>query len=117
MPASSNVFAVVRGELHTPGLQVGILAGVTRGQVLALARAEGIACHEADFLAPDELRAADEVFLTSAGRGVLPVVSVDGRPVADGRPGPVTRRLMRSYDRLTGADGGNGATGKGRQSQ
>jgi branched-chain amino acid aminotransferase len=99
--ASSNVFAVVGGELQTPALQVGILEGVTRGQVLALARAEKIPAREMDFLAPDELRAADEVFLTSAGRGVLPVTAIDGRPVADGKPGPVTRRLMRSYDRLT----------------
>jgi branched-chain amino acid aminotransferase len=109
--ASTNVFAVMGGELLTPALQVGILDGVTRGKVLALAGEEGIACRETDFLAPDELRAADEVFLTSAGRGVLPVISIDGRPVADGKPGPVTRRLMRSYDDLTRTDGGAGGQG------
>jgi branched-chain amino acid aminotransferase len=108
--ASSNVFAVVAGTLVTPALEVGILEGVTRGKVLALARAEGIPCREAEFLAPDELRAADEVFITSAARGVLPVTTVDGRPVASGRPGPVTRRLMESYVRLTGGQRGAGAT-------
>jgi branched-chain amino acid aminotransferase len=107
--ASSNVFAVTGGALITPALQVGILAGVTRGKVLDLARAEGIACREVEFLAPDQLRAADELFITSAARGVLPVTIVDDRPVAGGTPGPVTRRLMRSYGRLTrGQDGGRG---------
>jgi branched-chain amino acid aminotransferase len=101
--ASSNVFVVTGGTLLTPALQVGILEGVTRGKVLALARAEGITCREVDFLAPDEVRAADEVFITSAARGVLPVTTVDGRPVAAGIPGPVTRRLMESYVRLTRA--------------
>jgi branched-chain amino acid aminotransferase len=100
--ASSNVFMVAGGELVTPALSVGILAGVTRAKVLALADAEGVPWREPEFLAPDQLRAADEVFLTSAGRGVLPVTRVDGQPVGAGRPGPVTRRLMMSYARLTG---------------
>jgi branched-chain amino acid aminotransferase len=103
--ASSNVFAVVGGELCTPSLAVGILDGVTRGMVLALAREEKIPCREMDLLSPDELRGADEVFLTSAGRGVLPVTTIDGRPVGLGTPGPVTRRLMKSYDRLTRGEG------------
>jgi branched-chain amino acid aminotransferase len=109
--ASSNVFAVIGGVLITPALQVGILEGVTRGKVLALARAEGTTCREADFLSPDELRAADEVFITSAARGVLPVTAVDGRPVAAGNPGPVTRRLMGSYVRLTRGQAEGGAAG------
>jgi branched-chain amino acid aminotransferase len=99
--ASSNVFAVVDGTLLTPSLRVGILDGVTRGKVLALARAEGIPCQETEFLAPAELRAAHELFLTSATRGVLPVTEIDGKRVGDGKPGPVTRRLMESYARMT----------------
>jgi branched-subunit amino acid aminotransferase/4-amino-4-deoxychorismate lyase len=70
--------------------------------VLALASDDGIPHREPTFLGPDELRSADELFLTSAARGVLPVTRLDGRPVGQGRPGPVTRRLMRSYERLTG---------------
>jgi branched-chain amino acid aminotransferase len=108
--ATSNVFAVLGGALVTPALKVGILEGVTRGKVLALARAEGIPCREVEHLAPDELRAADEVFITSARSGVLPVTTIDGRPVAAGTPGPVTQRLMRSYERLTG--GGDGRCGR-----
>jgi branched-chain amino acid aminotransferase len=102
--ASSNVFVVVAGELRTPALGVGILEGVTRAKVLFLAGSLGIPCRETEFLAPDELRGADEVFLTSAIRGVLPVTSVDGQPVAGGRPGPVTRRIRESYARLTRED-------------
>jgi branched-chain amino acid aminotransferase len=98
--SSSNVFAVVAGELRTPALDVGILDGVTRGKVLALARQNGIPAREVSFLGPDELRAAEEVFLTSAARGVLPVREVDGVPIA-GTPGPVTRRIMMFYARLT----------------
>jgi branched-chain amino acid aminotransferase len=102
--ASSNVFAVKAGEILTPALSVGILEGVTRGKVVQLARAAGIACREVEFLAPDGLRAADEIFLTSAARGVLPVTEIDGRPVGGGAPGPVTRRLMELYARLTQED-------------
>ncbi len=98
--SSSNIFAVVGGELRTPALAVGILEGVTRSKVLGLARANAIACKEAAFMSPDELRGADEVFLTSAARGVLPVTAIDGRPVAGGVPGPITRRLMHLYAEL-----------------
>jgi branched-chain amino acid aminotransferase len=99
--ASSNVFAVEQGRLLTPALSVGILEGITRGKVIDLARAAGLECREVEFLAPDQLRAAEEIFLTSAARAVLPVTEIDGRPVGDGRPGPVTRRMIELYARLT----------------
>jgi branched-chain amino acid aminotransferase len=102
--ATSNVFLVRAGAMVTPGLAVGILEGVTRGKVLELARAAGITTREPDFLAPGELLAADEVFLTSAVRGILPVTQVDGVPVGDGKPGPVTRRLLALYQRLISED-------------
>lgn len=102
--SSSNVFAAVASGLVTPGLEVGILDGVTRGKVLSLAREAGIPCREVGFMSPDELRGAHEAFLTSAARGVLPVTVVDGRKLGAGVPGPITRRLMALYDRLaTGA--------------
>jgi branched-chain amino acid aminotransferase len=97
--ASSNVFAVVRGQLWTPQPEVGILDGITRAKVLELARGDGIAVFERR-IEPDELRGADEAFLTSATRGVLPIATIDGRPVGAGAPGPVTRRLMALYDQL-----------------
>jgi branched-chain amino acid aminotransferase len=101
--ATSNVFAVVDGQIRTPALEVGILDGVTRGKVLALARTNGITCHEIRFMSPDDLRQADEVFLTSSVRSVLPVTRVDGQVLGDGKPGAVTRRLMVSYRQLVEA--------------
>lgn len=102
--ATSNVFLVQAGILVTPGLAVGILEGVTRGKVLGIARAAGIAVREPDFVAPRELLSADEVFLTSAVRGILPVTTVDGSSVGDGKPGPVTHRLLALYQRLISED-------------
>jgi len=99
--ATSNVFVVEAGALMTPALDIGILDGVTRGKVLELARGAGVETREVSFLAPESLRAADEVFLTSAVRGILPVTLVDGQPVGNGRPGPVTQRLLALYQRLT----------------
>src|SRR5262245_59188282 len=74
--SSSNVFAVAGGIVRTPALEVGILDGVTRGKVLSLCRSNQIPCEEVAFMSPDQLRSADEVFLTSAAREVLPVTVV-----------------------------------------
>jgi branched-chain amino acid aminotransferase len=97
--ASSNIFMVKDGQVRTPGLDVGILEGITRAQVLALARGDGIPTHETRLL-PGELRGADEAFITSATRAVLPVTRIDGAVIGDGRPGPITRRLMQLLDQL-----------------
>jgi len=97
--STSNVFAVVGGEVWTPQPDVGILDGITRAKVLELARGAGIKLIERR-IQPDEMRAADEAFLTSATRGVLAITTIDGRPVGAGVPGPVTRRLMALYDEL-----------------
>jgi branched-subunit amino acid aminotransferase/4-amino-4-deoxychorismate lyase len=93
------VFAIVRGELWTPPPEVGILDGITRAKVLELARGAGITVVERR-IQPDELRGADEAFLTSATRGVLPIATIDDHPVGAGVPGPITRRLMALYDEL-----------------
>src|SRR5690348_6771837 len=70
--STSNVFAVVRGQIWTPGEEVGILDGITRAKVIELARGAGVTVVERR-IQPDELRGADEAFLTSATRGVLPI--------------------------------------------
>ena len=90
--ASSNVFAVRAGALETPPLGAGILEGVTRGIVLAIARAAEITVREIA-MRPGQLAAADELFLTSTAREILPVTSLDGCPVGDGAVGRVTTRL------------------------
>lgn len=91
--SSSNFFALLAGELRTAG--EGVLAGVTRGIVLALARGHLPMREEAVTVA--ELAACSEAFITSSSREVMPVVEVDHRPIGDGRPGPSTRELARLY--------------------
>jgi branched-chain amino acid aminotransferase len=97
--STSNIFTVVNGEVRTPPLEVGILDGITRSKVLELCRKNGIRLLEVRMF-PAELRAAEEAFITSATRGVLPVTRIDGEAVGQGVPGPVTRKLMALYDAL-----------------
>lgn len=89
-----NVFAVRGGELVTPA--VGVLEGITRRTVIELARAAGHDVRERA-LPATEARGADELFVTSTAGGVMPVTRVDGAPVGDGTPGPVTRTLSDAY--------------------
>ena len=94
--AASNVFAVLSGKLLTPPESAAILPGITRGHVLELARARGIQV-ELRAIAKSELRSAQEVFVCSSIRELVPIVSIDGQPVGNGSPGPTTRELMRAY--------------------
>jgi len=94
--ASSNVFVVRSGRVATPPEQEGILAGITRAGVLAAAAKLGMEVDQRA-LEPEDLYAADEVFVTSSIRELLSVVRVDGRPVGDGAPGPVARALHRRF--------------------
>jgi branched-chain amino acid aminotransferase len=94
--ASSNVFAARRGRLATPPLAAGILEGVTRGVVLALARGAGLPVDEVP-LRPEDLEAADELFITSTVREIVPVTRHGERAVGAGRPGPLTRRLHAEF--------------------
>ena len=93
---TSNVFAVVRGAVLTPPLDAGILPGVTRAMVLALARRARLRVREMPLTAR-LLAAADEIFLTASTIEILPVIRLDGRRVGSGRPGPVTRALQARY--------------------
>jgi len=94
--AGSNLFVVRGGVLTTPALGPRILAGVSRAYVLDLARGLGISTEEAP-LTVREVYEAEEVLLSGTTIEVVGVVKVDGRPVGDGRPGPVTRRLMSAF--------------------
>jgi len=91
--AGANVFLVKEGTLLTPPLDAGILPGVTRRVVLDLAAGLAVPARE-EPVAVKDLLAADEVFITSTLKEVLPVATVDGRPVGPERPGPVTLRLL-----------------------
>jgi D-alanine transaminase len=88
----NNVFVVLGGGLFTPPADGLILEGVTRGVLLELARADGMAVEER-VLHLDDLVDAEEIFFTSATTELRATVRLDGRTVGDGRPGPVTRRL------------------------
>jgi branched-chain amino acid aminotransferase len=94
--SQSNIFVVRHGEVFTPPLSAGLLPGITREYVLEIAGEAGIPAREAD-LELDDLATADEVFITGTTREVTPVVTIDGTPVRDGRPGTVTRRLLEAF--------------------
>lgn len=103
--ASSNFFWVRGGQVYTPPLSVGILAGVTRGVVLGLLEpiaGSPVESRLESLIRPADLRDVDEAFLTSSVRGVVPVVRVDDLTIGDGMPGPVTRRIMDRYGDLIG---------------
>ena len=89
---TSNVWWRAGDALSTPAAGAGVLPGVTRAVAWELAQEAGLAVREGRFPLA-ELLAADEVFTTSSVREVMPVVSVDGTRVGDGRPGPVAARL------------------------
>ncbi len=94
--ASTNLFIVWEGALMTPPLSAGILAGITREVVLELVAGLGIACHEKP-LHKDALLGADEAFMTSTTREVVPVRQVDEDLIGDGRPGPYTCQIMDAF--------------------
>lgn len=89
-----NVFCVRGGAVITP--DQGMLEGVSRRTALEMAQALGLEVQVRPVPA-DELRSAEEVFITTSGGGVLPVSQVDARPVGSGQPGPITRRLVDTY--------------------
>lgn len=95
---TANVFMVTGGHVHTPSLAAGLLAGITRDVVIRLVGERlGLPMTEREILV-DELRSADELFLTSSVRGVMPVTALDGVRVGDGSAGPITRRVIAAYD-------------------
>jgi branched-chain amino acid aminotransferase len=99
--SSSSVFAVRGGRLLTPPLKAGILEGVTRGIVLGIAAGIGVPAEETP-LRPGDLDGADEIFITSTIREIVPVTRLGDRSIGSGRPGPVTHRLHREFRRRAG---------------
>lgn len=101
--SSSNAWIVTRGgTLVTRPPSHAILNGITRQSLLRLAGERGIAVEERPFTVEEAL-SAREAFVSSAGTFALPVTRIDGRPVGDGKPGPVTMALRQAYlDYATG---------------
>jgi len=99
-----NIFIVKNGVLITPPTYIGLLEGVTRNTVMDLARQKGIPVEEKVFTLHDVYN-ADECFLTGTAAEVIPTVMVDGRVIADGKPGKMTRELISAFRELTKVDG------------
>jgi len=92
----SNFFIVSRGQLYTPGVDQGILMGITRRFVIDLARQADIPVKETRLL-PSDLYKADECFLTNTSMEIMPITKAEGFTIGDGKPGPVTRLLREAY--------------------
>lgn len=94
--STSNLFMVAHGRLRTPDLGAGLLAGITRQVVVELAAQASIPVEEGT-IRPEALLGAEEVFLTSSVRGIMPVTRIGGAPVGTGAVGPITERLRALY--------------------
>jgi branched-chain amino acid aminotransferase len=101
---TSNIFFVRRGEIYTPALECGLLAGITRESVIRLAKKARIPIHEGRYT-PSALLRADEVFVSSTTLEIAPVVKVmlagsrRSYQIADGRLGPVSQRILQLFKR------------------
>jgi branched-chain amino acid aminotransferase len=93
---ADNIFIVHKGEIITPAASQGALKGVTRSTIFDLARDLGLPIREADMTRYD-VWVADECFLTGSGAEVIPAVKLDGREIGDGKPGPITRRILEAF--------------------
>lgn len=94
--AASNIFVVRDGVLLAPPKSHLMLPGITYDVVLELAARHGLP-HAVREILEDEVRGADELWMTSSTKEVLPVTTLDGRPVGDGKPGPLARQMYAWY--------------------
>jgi len=91
-----NFFYAKRGILVTSPLDVGILEGITRKNLIALARTHGLPVREARFK-PSDLLGADEAFVASTLKEAYPILCVNGQVIGTGKPGPITRKLKTLF--------------------
>lgn len=99
-----NLFLVKGNQLLTPPLSAGALYGITRGVVMELGKSIGLEVSEPNLTRYDVFN-ADECFLTGTGAELIPVVKVDGRVIGTGKPGTVTKDLVKRYHILTNESG------------
>ena len=99
-----NVFMLKGGQLLTPPLAAGALYGITRSVAIELAESLGIKAKEPNLTRYD-LYNADEVFITGTAAEVVPVVKIDGRQIGPGKPGKLTKKLIKAYQDLTNSTG------------
>ena len=96
---TSNLFFVMDGHLLTPDKKCGFLSGITREKIIQLANENGILLKEGIWPG-EELLKADEIFLSGTVKNIMPVSILDNRPVGNGKPGPLTRKMMELYSGL-----------------
>jgi branched-chain amino acid aminotransferase len=93
---TSNLFIVKKGTALTPPLSAGLLPGITREYLFDVGRDIGVDVRE-EMMRDADLLGADEAFLTGTTREIVPIVSVDGRAIGSGTPGPATLRLLEEF--------------------
>jgi D-alanine transaminase len=94
--SASNIFIVIDGVIKTPPKSSRLLPGITRDLIVELAHKNNLQCIEANF-SRTELEAADEIWLTSSMKEVMPILRLNDEPVADGKPGPTTRKMFEIF--------------------
>ncbi|WP_440705831.1 branched-chain-amino-acid transaminase [Heyndrickxia oleronia] len=102
--SGDNIFIVKDNVIKTPPGYVGTLEGITRNVIIELAKQLGFEIRE-DVFTRHDVYIADEVFLTGTAAEVIAVVKVDGRNIADGQPGPVTKKLLEAFRNVVTIDG------------
>jgi branched-chain amino acid aminotransferase len=99
---TSNLFIVKNGVALTPPLEAGLLPGITREFLFDVGKEVGVDVRE-QVMRDDDLFGADEAFLTSTTREAVPIVTVNDRAIGNGKPGPVTWKLLNRFRRLADA--------------
>lgn len=93
---TANIWIVLGDKIITPPIEAGLLGGITRGTLIKIGLEEGLAIKEQNF-SPETLCSADEVFITSSSREVLPVTKINNHIIGDGKPGKMTLHLHALY--------------------
>ncbi len=99
-----NIFVVKEGKIYTPPHYMGALKGITRDEVLKIAKHLKVPAYE-KILTRHELYTGSECFLTGTAAEIVPVVEIDGRKIGAGKPGGVTKTIMKEFRKVTGKDG------------
>jgi branched-chain amino acid aminotransferase len=97
---ADNVFIVKHGQIFTPPVTAGALRGITRSVVFEIAAELGVKVRETDITRHD-IFVADECFLTGTAAEIVPVVKADGRSIGNGKPGPITARIIAQFRQVT----------------
>lgn len=96
---AENIFIVTRGKIMTPPTSTGALVGITRDVVMKLAEKLGYPVIE-NTITPTDLFTADEAFFTGTAAEIVPIIEVNKRKIGNGKPGPITQRLMQEFEKV-----------------